>query len=548
MSLKVHPPRQLPDDVRQLGNQLLPAGNPYRYVGDHIYPQLNEADFAFLYPAEGQPAESPVDLMLVTAFQFMEDLPDRAAAEAVRLRIDWKYALHLPLNDSGFNFSVLSEFRDRLVAHGAERVLFDQMVASLQQAGLLKKRGRQRSDSLSVLTKVRDLSRLELVLETVRLALRALVETAPDWARAHLPFSWEQQYGQRALAYQMSDGQRTELEQSVGRDGFWLLDRLAADDTPGALRELEAVQVLGRVWAQKFTRDAGGVAWRPDGPYDGQTEIHTPHDPEARWSAKRGQGTVGYRLQVTDTDDDGQPHLITDIALTPHTQADATALPAIQRRLAEREALPSVQTTDTAYVSGANAQASAQQGIDLVSPAPPDTSPQAHLPDGLTHDQFLFDWEQRHVTCPGGQVSRRWHEAPGAADGEVVVQAVFAREVCAACPLVKRCVVGSLKRDGRKVRRSSTWSALQAQRQRQATPDFRQAYLRRGGVEGTLSVLVRQHGARSMRYLGTAKGHLQALFTGVAFNLKRAAAWLAGFRPQPRRRGLGLAALRRDTG
>ena len=548
MSLKIRGPRPLPSDVGQWGSRLLSADNPYRYVGDQIYPRLNEADFAFLYPAEGQPGESPVDLILVTAFQFMESLPDRAAAEAVRVRLDWKYALHLPLDDAGFNFSVLSEFRDRLLAHGAERLLFDQVVAWLKQAGLIKKRGRQRTDSLSVLTKVRDLSRLELVMETLRLAVRAIVRAAPDWARAQLPWSWEQQYGQRATEYQMSDAQRSELEHSVGQDGFWLLDQLDASPTALGLRDLEAVHLLRRVWAQKFVREENEVVWRAGGSYDGHTEIHTPHDPEARWSAKRGQGYVGYRLQVTDTDEDDCPHLLTDIALTPHTQADATALPEIQTRLSERQVQPGTHLADTAYFSGANAQTSAQAGIDLLTPAPPDTSPQAHLPDGLTNDQFGFDWENRQVTCPGGHVSYRWHEQPGAAEGEVVVQAVFAREVCAACPLRPRCVVGDLKRDGRKVRRSSTWPVLQAQRQRQHTPAFRQAYQRRAGVEGTLSVLVRQHGARWMRYLGTAKGHLQALFIGVAFNLKRVAAWLAGRRPQRRRRGLGLAVVCLDSG
>lgn len=548
MSLKIRGPRPLPSDVGQWGSRWLPADSPYRYVGDQIYPGLNEADFAGLYSAEGQPAESPVDLMLVTAFQFMESLPDRAAAEAVRVRLDWKYALHRPLDDAGFNFSVLSEFRDRLLAHAAEHRLFDQVVAGLKQAGLIKKRGRQRTDSLSVLTKVRDLSRLELVVETLRLALRAIVAAEPGWARAQLPFSWEQQYGQRAVEYQMSDTQRSDLEHSVGQDGFWLLDRLEASETPAGLRDLEAVQLLRRVWAQKFVRDESGVVWRPGGRYDGHTEIHTPHDPDARWSAKRGQGRLGYRLQVTDTDADGYPHLLTDIALTPHTQADATALPQIQMRLSQRQVLPGTHLTDTAYFSGANAQTSAQAGIDLLTPAPPDTSPQAHRPDGLTNDQFGFDWENRQVTCPGGQVSYRWQEQPGAALGEVVVQAVFARKVCAACPLRPRCVLGDLKRDGRRVRRSNTWPALQAQRQRQHTPAFRHEYRRRGGVEGTLSVLVRQQGARSMRYLGTAKGHLQALCMGVAFNLKRVAAWLAGHRPQRRRRGLGLAAVCLDTG
>jgi len=547
MSLRIRPPRTQTNEMSELGHKLLTADNPYRYVGDHIYPRLNEADFAYLYPATGQSAESPVDLILVTVFQFMESLPDRAAAEAVRLRLDWKYALHLPLDDAGFNFSVLSEFRDRLLAHQAERLLFDQVVAWLQQAGLIKTRSRQRTDSLSVLTKVRDLSRLELVLESLRLAVRAIVAAEQDWACAHLPFSWEQQYGQRAVEYQMSEAQRADLEQSVGRDGFWLLDGLDAPTTPTGLRDLEAVQLLRQVWAQKFVRDTSGVVWRPAGHYDGHTEIHTPHDPEARWSAKRGQGTVGYRLQVTDTDADGAPHLLTDIALTPHTHADVTALPEIQARLVERAVPPGTHLTDTAYFSGANAHTSTQAGIVLVSPAPPDASPQAHLPEGLTNAQFIFDWEQRQVRCPAGQVSRRWHEQPGAAPGEVVVQAVFAREGCVACPLRPRCVVGDLKRDGRKVQRSSTWPALHAQRQRQHTPAFQREYKRRGGVEGTLSVLVRQQGARVMRYLGTAKGHLQALFTGVAFNLKQAAAWWAGRRPQRRRRGLGLAASCLDT-
>lgn len=544
MCLKTHPPRPWPEDTHVLGLKLLPDGNPYRYVGDHLYPQLNEADYADLYPAEGRPAASPVDLLLVTVFQYLENLPDRAAADAVRLRLDWKYALHLPLDEPGFNFSVLSEFRDRLLAHQAESQLFDQVLASLQQAGLLKQRGRQRSDSLSVLTRVRDLSRLELVVETLRLAVRALVAADPTWVSAHLPFSWEQQYGHRAQAYHLSQEQRLELEQTVGRDGFWLLDCLAREATPAPLRELAAVQLLARVWAQQFRRQGEQVAWRPGGPYDGHSEIHTPHDPEARWSAKRGVGRLGYRLQVTDTDDDGLPHLLTDIALTSHTQGDVTALPQIEARLGQRHLAPSRHLTDAAYFSGGQAQACARQGIDLISPAPPDTSPQARLPGGLTNGQFDFDWKKRQVTCPGGQRSYRWHEQPGQVDGEVVVQAVFAKAVCAACPWRPRCVVGSLERDGRKVRRSSTWGELQAQRARQGTPAFRTEYQRRGGVEGTLSVLVRQHGLRRMRYLGVAKGHLHAVFTGIAFNLKRAAAWLAGHRPQRRRTGLGLAALR----
>src|SRR3989304_3513679 len=115
MCLKVKQPWQMPNETRRIGQHLLQEKNTYRLIGDKLFTKLNEQDFADLYPSEGQPGFSPVILAFVTVFQFMEKLPDRQAAEALRMRLDWKYALHLPLEDEGFNFSVLSEFRDRLI-------------------------------------------------------------------------------------------------------------------------------------------------------------------------------------------------------------------------------------------------------------------------------------------------------------------------------------------------------------------------------------------------------------------------------------------------
>ena len=165
MSLKPQPPREMPAELARIGAKLLPPESPYRLVGDQLYAKYRDADYADLYPAEGQPGLSPVDLAFVTAFQYMEDLADRAAAEAVQMRLDWKYALHLPLDYEGFNFSVLSEYRARLVNHQAQGRVFDALLKDLQALGLLKRRGRQRMDTLrvAVLTRVRQLNRLELV-------------------------------------------------------------------------------------------------------------------------------------------------------------------------------------------------------------------------------------------------------------------------------------------------------------------------------------------------------------------------------------------------
>ena len=119
--------------------------------------------------------------------QFRETLPDRQAAEAVRARIDWKYFLGLELTDPGFDFSVLSEFRDRLLGGNAEQLLLDKMLEQCRTQGLIKARGQQRTDSTHVLAAIRVLSRIELVAETLRAALNELATIAPQWLQKLAP-------------------------------------------------------------------------------------------------------------------------------------------------------------------------------------------------------------------------------------------------------------------------------------------------------------------------------------------------------------------------
>jgi transposase len=535
MSLKPQPPREMPEAMIQIGAKLLTPESPYRLVGERLYVKYRDEDFADLYPAEGQPGLSPVDLAFVTAFQYMEDIADRAAAEAVRMRLDWKYALHLPLDYVGFNFSVLSEYRARLVSHQADGRVFEALLNDLEGLGLLKRRGRQRTDSLAVLTRVRELTRLELVVETVRVTLQALLAVDPEWTRATVPPTWEDRYGERCVAERLSDSERSILQKETGRDGQWLLDRLAAPSTPSNLTRLSEVEVLRTVWEQQYEVRDREVIFRAPGPYDGTTRIQSPHDPEARYSKKRDQEWIGDKLQVTETDDEGLPHLITDIAITSSVESDQQALGEIQSRQVERDVLPSERMVDQGYVSGATLEASADIGEDLVGPAPGDNSPQAQLPDGLTLDQFKVDMEHGVATCPGGQSTTNRSQP---ADGGV--QFKFDKDICAACPLRTRCCMGQ---GGRTITLGPHHAALQAARARQQTEDFKERYRQhRGGVEGCLSGLVRGQGIRVNRYIGRAKNNLRALFVGVAVNLLRAARWLAGIRPQVRRTGLGLAA------
>jgi transposase len=148
---------------------------------------FDDEQFAAAFGTRGAPAESPGALALVTVLQYVENLTDRQAGLMVARAIDWKYALGLELTDPGFDPSVLSKFRARLVEHGLERVVFDKMLEVLAAKGLVGAGGKQRTDSTHVASAVRDLNRLELAGESVRACLEALAAAAPDCVGSGCP-------------------------------------------------------------------------------------------------------------------------------------------------------------------------------------------------------------------------------------------------------------------------------------------------------------------------------------------------------------------------
>lgn len=523
MCLKAQAPWPMPVEIATVGEALLRDDSPYRLVGDKLFTRLSDTDFADLYSSEGKPGISPVILAFVTVFQFMEKLPDRQAAEAVRIRLDWKYALHLPLTYTGFDYSVLSEFRNRLLVHEAEGRVFDQLVNEFRAWGLITARGRQRTDSIAMLTKVRHLSRLELVVETLRLAVEAMLKADRAWSERVIPPSWEARYGERFVMQRHPREEWTTYDQQVGPDGQWLIERLVEADVPAEIQTLSEVHVLKTVWLQQFQETGAKIAYQPGTTYDGCAQIQTPHDPDARYSKKRVQEWVGGKVQVTETDDEDQPHLITDIAATCSSRTDYTALPEIQARLQERQCLPAQQYADSGYLSGPNLAHSTDYGIDLIGPVFSVVSQQSKIPKGITTDQFEIDLENLQARCPGGFAAQPDFGWAGK------IRFRFPVAICAKCALRPRCCTG---KGGRTLCVGLTYPLLQAARQRQTTEAFKKDYHQhRSGVEGCLSSLVRGHGLRVSRYISHRKRHLQALFSGAAANLKRVAHWLAGKRP-----------------
>ena len=187
MSLKPMPIPAVPPDTARVARAAFRKGNLYLKLRDELGTLVQDSDFVPLFGKEGFPALPPWRLALVTVLQFREQLSDRQAADAVRARIDWKYLLSLELSDAGFDFSILSEFRARLVRGGVEELLLEKVLAWSQAAGLVKTRGKQRTDSTHVVAAIRYLNRLELVGETLRAALNELAVLVPDWLRTIAP-------------------------------------------------------------------------------------------------------------------------------------------------------------------------------------------------------------------------------------------------------------------------------------------------------------------------------------------------------------------------
>src|SRR5919199_2523299 len=132
MSLHPQDPFPIPEQTWRIARAAFPKGTLCLHLADAFGPVFQDEEFAHLFPTQGQPAEAPARLALVTVLQFAENLSDRQAADAVRGCLDWKYALALALDDPGFDFSVLSEFRSRLLAGNSERLLLDRLLERLQ--------------------------------------------------------------------------------------------------------------------------------------------------------------------------------------------------------------------------------------------------------------------------------------------------------------------------------------------------------------------------------------------------------------------------------
>jgi transposase len=370
---------EVPEQTARAARAAFPKGSLPMRVRDELGPVFQDADFFGAFGARGRPRIAPSVLMLVTVLQFVEQLTDRQAVEAVAGRIDWKYALGLALDDPGFDHSVLVECRARLVDRDLSRLAFDRLLERCRELGLVKPGGgKQRTDATHVIAAVRDLNTMELAGQAVRALIDAIYAQ-------HSELSW--------------------------------------------LSELRQVSIVCMVMRQTFVvhTDIRGreVMRRRDADTDGlpsaQQRLASPYDSDARWAAKGSElFWLGCKLHLTETCDDPAdetngterqaPNLITNVHTTDTTAPDNAATVPIHQDLAARDLTAAKQYLDSGYPCVPNVLAARREhGITMITPLLGDSSHQARTRNGYSRRDFTIDYETRTTTCPQGQSSAHWN-------------------------------------------------------------------------------------------------------------------------------------------
>ncbi len=557
-------------------------------IRDRLGQWLGDVDFAAAFGTRGRPGWSPSRLALVTVLQRAEKLTDRQAAESVRTRIDWQYLLGLPIDDPGFDHTVLAEFRARVADAGLEQVVLDALLERLVAGGLVPAGGKQRTDSTHVIAAVAALGRLELAGESVRAALEALAAAHPAWLEQRVCVAdFARRYGTPMTSWQppVSQARRDELAIAYAKDGYALLEAVYNGAAPAWLRELPAVGTLRRVLLQNYTRTITGdgrevIRRREkepegDGLPPGHARIASPYDLDARWGAKRDTFWLGYKLHITETCDDAPPctcrtaaarrpaadgagagahdrehdrgcaqacfpNLITHVATTGATVTDNQMTGAIHDDLAEKNLAPGRQYLDSGYLSAALVVSElARHGIALIGPLLADTSAQARAGNGYARADFTIDYDTKTVTCPRGKTAASW--TPCTQRGQAAAVATFSATDCGPCPARPQCTTSGTKRRQLTVLPRDLAEAQAAARTAETTIPFQADYARRAGVEGTMHQAA-SHGARRARYRGLPKTRLDHVYMATALNLLRLEAFWTGT-PLDRQRTSHLARL-----
>lgn len=263
MGIVVKPGHSVPAETATAARKIYNIQHIYLRIGDQLESVLAGIDLPRLDPSASLSGEATWRLALVTAFQYAEQLPDSLAEQATLKRLDWKYALRLPIQHPGISAAVLCPFRQNLFAFPTSAREFTRLLGALGQAGLFSRSASQALTAADVLAGVCNLTRLHWLNQGMRDALSALAAAAPQELReAALPHWYERYKKSEAVpANPESPAQEVNL---LGADALRLLQHVQQRKIAGFNRLFE-IENLSRLFKEHYQYLDGEIHWRMPG-------------------------------------------------------------------------------------------------------------------------------------------------------------------------------------------------------------------------------------------------------------------------------------------
>lgn len=551
--------RDLPPVAAQPWSTLIPDDSFYARLATARDVLVDDEPYVSLYKdsPKGRPSIPPSLVVLTMLLQYHDDCSDAEAEQRLRFDLRWKHALGLDLQDGGFDATVLCRFRRKLLDAGLERDLFNRVVRGAREAGLLRREATQVVDSSHILGAAGVRDTYTLLRGGIRKLLRALGYSVaqprglderllayldPDQP-AKPDIEWEEAAARAAYLRAVVSDARAAVALTTAPSTVAAVSAAVAE--AALLRKIVADDVEERPEAGFPTSPA------PDAPTSGPAAATAPGetgqpvqlrqgvaadrilsvvDPELRWGHKStSQRWAGYKLQL---DQALESELITAVAVRSANEHDAVAAAVL---IAGQDAAvglrPGALLGDGAFGTGDARAELAALDVEVVARLPPLRNGGRFSKEAFTID-LAANAGAGSVTCPAGQTTgdHSWRRDER---GRPIRIFHFPAGVCAACPLRAQCLgtrlpvatVRPRRSSGRTITLHFHEAVLQEARAAQRTPEQRHALrdrLRpRAKVERKFAELMRRHGLRQARYIGTAKTELQAVLTATMVNIKR---------------------------
>lgn len=478
-------------DAAALCGDLVRSGSVTGWLAGHRRELFPDDAFADLFPSgRGRPSVPADVIATVMVLQALEGLSDREAADALRLRIDWKVACGLALTDEGIHPTTLTYWRHRLRRSGRPRRIFDAVAEVIAATGVLKGRGRRALDS----TVVDDAVATQDTVTQLVSAVRRVRRLVPAAARVQVGAHDYDAAGKPVCAWD-DPAARDALVTGLVTDAAAVLTAVDGEALDEA--QADAVGLLALVAGQDVEPGDTDGTWRIVRATAKDRVISTV-DPDTRHVHKTVRSRRdGFKAHVAVEPETG---LVTDCALTSGNTYDGAA----GVDLLDRETAPVEVLGDSAYGSAATRKHLAAAGhTAVIKPIPLRRT----VPGGFTIDDFTIDTAAQTVTCPAGQTVTI----------EPAGRAQFRRR-CDGCPLRARC---TNNKSGRSINIHPDFDVLHAARQAATDPDWQHTYTRwRPMVERSIAWLV-ANGHRRVRYRGIDRNQIWLDHRVAAVNLRQ---------------------------